>query len=327
MHNCGRTKNRFVFTLLAAMTFTGIHAQTSSTPTEPIYSGTVTSMSFKDAKQPSSLKTRAEDIVWKRDVYRIVDLTVGNNAALYYPIEATAEKKNLFSSIFEALAQNKVKAYEYQDGRETFTDAYAIKFKDLLKRFDIPFIEKTDSRRPGTTIFDIEGVDIPSSEVVTYYVKEMVYLDARTSTLQTKTIALCPVLVRFDDNEGTRKFPMFWIPIEAVKDYLSTQAVAVDSTNSAERYTLYDYFNLRRYTGDIYKVSSPKNQTIFEYCSTPEAIKAEQERLEKELQHVENALWEPNEKDVKEARDKVSLDKKESGKKTKNAKTANQSTI
>jgi len=327
MHNSGRNNRILALTFFTAMTITGLHAQTSSTPTETVYSGTVTSMSFKDAKQPTPLKTRAEDIVWKRDVYRIVDLTVGNNAALYYPVEATVEKKNLFSSLFEAIAQNKVKAYEYQDGRETFTDAYAIKFKDVLKRFDIPFKERTDARRPGTTIFDIEGIDIPTSEVVTYYVKEAVYLDARTSTIQTKTIALCPVLVRFDENEGTRKFPMFWIPIEAVKDYLSSQAIAVDSMNSAERYTLYDYFNLRRYTGDIYKVSNPKNQTIYEYCSTPEAIKAEQIKLEKELKEVGNALWEPNEKDLKEARDKIALDKKETGKKTKSAKTAKQSTI
>jgi len=326
MHNSGRNYRILAFTLFTAMTLSSVRAQNTNKTTETVYSGTVTSMSFKDVKQPDPLKTRAEDIVWKRDVYRIVDLTVGNNAVLYYPVEATAEKKNLFSSLFEAIAQNKVKAYEYQDGREIFTDAYAIKFKDLLKRFDIPFKERTDPKRPGTTIFDIEGVDIPTSEVVTYYVKETVYLDARTSTVQTKTIALCPVLVRFDDNEGTRKFPMFWIPIEAVKDYLSTQSVAADSMNSAERYTLYDYFNLRRYTGDIYKVSNPKNQTIFEYCSTPEAIKAEQERLEKELKEVGNALWEPNEKDLKEAKDNVALDKKDTGKKIKNAKTARQST-
>jgi gliding motility associated protien GldN len=313
MYNSGRNNRILALMLLAATSFSGLMAQA----TESTYSGTVTGMSFIDAKQPAPLKTRAEDIAWKRDVYRIVDLTLGENAALYYPIEATAEKKNLFSSLFEALAQNKVKAYEYLDGREVFTDTYAIKFKDLLKRFDIPFKEKTDARRPGVSIFDIEGVDIPTSEVVTFYVKETVFLDARTSTIRTKTIALCPVLVRFDENEGTRKFPMFWIPMEAVKDFLSTQAIAPDSLNSAERYTLYDYFNLRRYKGDIYKVSSPKNQTIYEYCTTPEEIKAEQVRLEKELGMVENALWEPNEKEVKEARDKVALETKETGKKKK----------
>lgn len=323
MYNSGRNNRILALMLLAATTFSGLMAQT----TETTYSGTVTGMSFSDAKQPAPLKTRAEDIAWKRDVYRIVDLTVGDNAALYYPIDATAEKKNLFSSLFEALAQNKVKAYEYLDGREVFTDSYAIKFKDLLKRFDIPFKEKTDARRPGVSIFDIEGVDIPTSEVVMFYVKETVFLDARTSTIRTKTIALCPVLVRFDENEGTRKFPMFWIPMEAVKDYLSTQAIAPDSLNSAERYTLYDYFNLRRYKGEIYKVSSPKNQTIYEYCTTPEEIKAEQVRLEKELGKVENALWEPNEKDVKEAKDKAALDKKETGKKNKRTKTTVQSTI
>lgn len=309
--------------LLTAITLPGMMAQTAGTS----YSGTVSGMSFSEAKKPASLQTRAEDIIWKRDVYRIVDLTVGANASLYHPAEATTDKKNLFTSLFDALAQNKVKAYEYLDGREVFTDEHAIKFVDILKRFDIPYVEKKDARRPENVTYDIERVDVPSSEVVMYYVKETVYLDARTSTLRTKAIALCPLLVRFDDYEGSRRYPMFWIPLEAVGDFLTTQSIAPDSLNSAERYSLYDYFNLRLYKGDIYKVSNPKNQTIYDYCTTPEEIMAEQERLEKELGKLENALWEPNEKDVKAERDKTAQEKRNTEKKKKSTNPAPSSTI
>ncbi|NLT02986.1 MAG: gliding motility protein GldN [Bacteroidales bacterium] len=312
MHTFGNPI-RLVLTLAICFSLSHVHAQTNAaqqartaaqTSAPQTYSGTVTGLSLKNAKQPEPMKTRAEDIVWKRDVYRIVDLSLSENASLYYPVEATAERKNLFSAIFEAIAQNQVKAYEYLDGRELFTEAYVIKFRDLLKRFDIPFKEKTDPRRPNTPIFDIDAIDIPTSEVLLYYVKEVVYLDQRNSNIQTRTVALCPVLVRSDDYEGTRRFPMFWVPIEALKDYLSGQAVAADSLNSVERITMYDYFNLRRYKGEIYKVSNLKNQSIYDYCKTPEEIKAEQERLEKSLQGLGDSLWEPDEKTLKEARDK-----------------------
>lgn len=325
MHTLGYPL-RLILTLAFCLSLSHLHAQTNATPqagtstrsgatsqaatASQAYSGTVTGLSFKNAKQPEPLKTRAEDIVWKRDVYRIVDVSVSENASLYYPVEPTAERKNLFSALFEAIAQNQVKAYEYLDGRELFTDAYAIKFKDLLKRFDIPYKEKTDPRQPNTPVFDIDAIDIPTSEVLLYYVKEVVYLDQRNSSVQTRTVALCPVLVRSDDYEGTRRFPMFWVPIEALKNYLSGQSVAADSLNSVERITLYDYFNQRRYKGEIYKVSNLKNQSIYDYCKTPEAIKAEQERLEKSLQGLGDALWEPDEKTLKEARDKDTVERR-----------------
>lgn len=312
MHTFGNPI-RFVLTLALCLGLSHVHAQTNAAqqartaaqPSAPqTYSGTVTGLSLKNAKQPEPLKTRAEDIVWKRDVYRLIDLSVSENAPLYYPIETTGDRKNLFSIIFEAFAQNKVVAYEYIDGREIFTEAHALKFKDVLKRFDIPFKEKADPRRPNTPIFEIDPSDNPTSEVLRFYVKEVVYLDQRSSRIQTRPVALCPLLVQADDYEGTRTFPMFWIPIESLRNQLSEQAIAADSLNSVERITMYDYFNLRKYKGEIFKVSNLKNQSIFDYCKTPEALDAERERLEQSLQGLGDSLWEPDEKTLKEARDK-----------------------
>lgn len=330
MHTPGNSI-RFFLALACCFGLNAVLAQTGTAPTpskapqtavsSPSYSGTVSGLSLKNARQPEPIKTRAEDIAWKRDVYRIVDLSETANASLYYPVEATSDRKNLFSTLFEAIAQHQVKAYEYLDGREVFTDDYAIKFKDLLRRFDIPFREKTDPRQPNTTLYDIDAIDIPTSEVLLYYVKEIVYLDQRNSQIQTRPVALCPVLVRSDDYEGTRRFPMFWVPIEAVKHYLSGQAIAADSLNSVERITFYDYFSQRRYKGDIYKVSNLKNQSIYDYCTTPEEIKAEQERLEKALKGLGDSLWEPDEKTLKATRDQEERDRRQEQRKKPAEKT------
>lgn len=290
--------------LFAFLSISGLYGQNKQSANFN-YSGTVTGLSFKRSLQPEPGKVRGEDIIWKRDVYRILDLNVSENAPLYYPTEASADKKNLFSTIFEAIANNNLTAYEYLDGREVFTDQYAIKFKDLLKRFEIPFKEKSDPKRPNVTIFDIDAVDIPTSEVTLFYVKEVMYLDQRTSSMQLKTTAICPVLVRTDDMGETRRLPMFWVPFESLMPFLSGQSIAADSLNSAERISLYDYFNQHRYKGTIYKVSNLKNQNIWDYCKTPEAVKAEQDRLENELKNIGNSLWEPNQRDVLEAKEKA----------------------
>ena len=262
--------------------------------------GSISEVSLKKSKIPESQPIRGEDILWQRDVYRMVDLTVGQNAALLYPVEPTGSRMNLFSMMFDVVANGKLTTYEYLDGREIFTDLYAIKFKDLLKRFEIPFREKNDPKKPNATIFEIDAVDIPSSEVTLFYLKEIWYLDQRNSSIKVKTMALCPVLIRTDEMGETRRHPMFWIPFETLKPYLSQLPIAADSLNSATRISVYDFFNQRRYQGDIYKVSNLKNQTIWDYCKTPEEIKIEQIRLEKELKDINNSLWDPSQKLLRE---------------------------
>jgi gliding motility associated protien GldN len=293
MHSFGN-KTRFTTMLLCICTFTAtsLLAQTKQTASNTTYSGTVTELSFKNVHQPTAQTTRPEDVVWKRDVYRILDLNNIQNAPLYYPVEASADKRNLFSTIFDAVSKNNLKAYTFMDDREVFTEEFAVKFKDVLKRFDIPYVEKSDPKQANSTIFEVNPVDIPSREVTLFYLKEITYLDQRTSSIKTKAVAICPVRVSTDDYEGIRRTPFFWIPIESLKPLLSAQGLAADSLNSAERITMYDYFNQRRYKGDIYKVSNLKNQNIYDYCKTPEAIKAEQERLEKELSMRSKAIWE-----------------------------------
>jgi gliding motility associated protien GldN len=253
-------------------------------------------VSLKKNKVAEPQQVRSEDIVWKRDIYRIVNLKNGQNGVLYYPVEPIGDQMNLFSMLFDLIANKKIAAYEYLDGREIFTDQYVIKFKDLLKRFDIPYKEKNDPKKANSIIYEIEGSDIPSAEVTAFYLKEIWFIDQRSSSIKVKTVALCPILTREDEVGESRTYPMFWIPFETLRPYLSQMQISADSLNSAKNRSLYDFFNQRRYKGEIYKISNLKNQNIREYCKTPEAIKAEQDRLEEELKNIGSSFWEPSQK-------------------------------
>ena len=46
-----------------------------------------------------------EDVVWRRDIYREINLEDDANAGLYYPVEPQGKQLNLFTYIFK-LAQN-----------------------------------------------------------------------------------------------------------------------------------------------------------------------------------------------------------------------------
>ena len=38
-----------------------------------------------------------DDVVWKRDIYRQLDLTKDKNAPMYYPVEPMGKQVNLFT--------------------------------------------------------------------------------------------------------------------------------------------------------------------------------------------------------------------------------------
>ena len=49
-----------------------------------------------------------EDVVWKRDVYRTLDLTKDANAPLYYPVEPRGRQVNLFTYVFHLMLSGRV---------------------------------------------------------------------------------------------------------------------------------------------------------------------------------------------------------------------------
>jgi gliding motility associated protien GldN len=307
--------------LLSGITGEAVAQSVQSKPTSSTENpGSFPEVSFQKSKIAESQETRGEDVLWKRDVYRMVDLTSGINGAFYYPIEPTPERKNLFCTIFDQIANGKLTAYEFLDGREIFNETYTLKFKDMLKRFEIPYKEKINPKKANSSLYEIDAVDIPSAEVTLFYIKETYYLDQRNSSMHVKTMAICPVLIRTDEVGEVRKYPMFWIPFEKLKVFLSQIPMAADTINTASRMNAYDFFNEHRYTGDIYKVSNLKNQTLWDYCKTPDEIKVEQNRLEKELENMNDKLWEPSQREIKEAEEAIQKEKQIAAKNKEKAK-------
>ena len=73
-----------------------------------------------------------EDVVWRRDIYRELNLMDDANAGLYYPTEPVGSQMNLFCYIFKLMmmgpSNGGISAYEYRmDGNEVFTDSARIK--------------------------------------------------------------------------------------------------------------------------------------------------------------------------------------------------------
>lgn len=268
-----------------------------------------TSLSERAKAQYTAQMPAPTDVVWKRDIYRTLDLTKEKNAALYYPVEPLGDRVNLFTLFIHLVASGKVPAYEYRsDGNELFTPENRYRVFDMLDKFYI-YYETKDS-----VSFTLHNSDIPSGEVLSYFIKESSFYDQRTATYSTRVTAICPVLHRSGDlgNEVT-KYPMFWLNYDDVSPYLGMTPLMTSSYNNVSNMSIDDYFVRSLYEGEIYKTANLQNRLLAQYCPNDTAMKAEQQRIEKELVTFENRLWGIEEPDTTA---NAAIDEETAGKKS-----------
>lgn len=226
------------------------------------------------------------EVVWKRDIYRTLDLKKEKNASLYYPVEPQGENMNLFTYLFKLFINNQIPAYKYNfDGDESFVADNKENVKELLDNFGIYYEEKN-----GTIV--VEQSDIPSAQVLSYYIKESNYYDQRTGTYNQRITALCPVLHKAGDfTSEVIKYPMFWLNFDEISPLLTQQKIMSSSYNNVSTMTLSDYFAKNCYEGEIYKTVNLRNLSINQYCKDDSAVKKEQKNIEKQLKDFRENLW------------------------------------
>jgi gliding motility associated protien GldN len=265
-----------------------------------------------------------EDVVWRRDIYREIDLSKDANGGLYYPVEPMDREVNLFTYIFKLALNNYIPVYEYRlDGNESFSDSARVQMKTVLDNYHIFYEEKDGKLR-------VENSDIPSAEVKLYYLKESAYYDQANSSFHRKVLSLCPVMLREDDFGGeASKYPLFWVKYSDLEPFLSRQTVMTSNLNNAATMSMDDYFTLNRYEGTIYKTNNMLGKTLAQICEGDTTkLTAEQKRIEAELKAFEENIF--GDKHRKDSLDSIAkLDPRElkAARKAKSKGTARSSSV
>ena len=253
----------------------------------------------------------AEDVVWRRDVYRELDLSNDANAGLYYPTEPVGTQMNLFTYLFKLIMAGPrhggIAAYSYDvnSGNERFDESLRIQPLKFLDDYHI-FYERGDRG------VHIDDSDIPSAEVKGYFIKESAYFDQVSATFHTKVQAICPVMYREDDfGDGVTKYPLFWVKYDDLAPFLSKQTIMTSNLNNAATMSLDDYFTTNAYRGKIYKTTNMLGKTLAQVAGGDTAkLSREQSRIEKEIERFEQNVW--GDKARKDSIDSIAkLDKKE----------------
>jgi gliding motility associated protien GldN len=230
-----------------------------------------------------------EDVVWRRDIYREINLNDEANSGLYYPVQPQGKQMNLFTYIFKLAQNGYIPVYEYSvanDGNDDFSDASKVELKTVLDNYHI-FYEEVDGK------LKIDNSDIPSQEVMKYFLKESAYYDQGNTTFHIKVLALCPVMMRDDDFGGeSAQYPLFWVKYSDLEPYLSRQTIMISDVNNAAVMSMDDYFTLNKYQGKIYKTNNMLGKTLAQIAGGDTAkYTKEQQRIEAELEAFKNNIF------------------------------------
>ncbi len=237
---------------------------------------------------------RKEDgfMPWQHVVYRELDMENPINASLYYPEEPMDGLTNLFRVILDGICTNRLKGYEYLDGREIFNEKYEVNPRDILDKFQVLYQEKPAVGQNGKPTYLVEEMDVPCNEVLSYFIKERWEFNQKTSKYGPRILAICPVLHRAGDFGGDLvKYPMFWLNYEDLRPLLREHLIMSDGMNNTPRFTMEEFFTLEQYKGDIYKVQNTRGLSLMQQYPDPDTLKLMRAKIEAELRGFGDSIW------------------------------------
>ena len=211
---------------------------------------------------------QSQDKAWSRTVFREVNLKDYPNTAVL-----GIRCQGITKAIFEA-AEKGAPVYKYD-----------------MNGYDILDGESQSSIEKILADFHFTLQEIPYTDITTLYIMEQTAYNAYNSSFTTEVIAICPVMLTQDDfGVGVTKYPICWVRLQDARQQLS-RLITTPANNQQYYLSAYEWLALQQYQGSIYKIQNNAGIALPQYCSTPEMISAEQQRIESGLQTVKKLTY------------------------------------
>lgn len=276
--------NKIVFVLMMlGMAVSYVHAQNSKAFFESIIKN-------EDSRQKAPIAlphVEPADVIWSKTIWRELVLREKMNLPLYYPTTPIDGRMSLIQVMLQGIEKSFKTAYDDDELQSPIT------FAEIKGKFDAE-AEVFMKRNPETGQLDsvVVAGEMHTEEVKRLQVKELWYFNKRTSRLEVRIIALCPIReYTKDDVEGILKRELFWIDYGEFRDLFCKQQV-YNFQNDAQRLTFDDIFLKRYFSSRIIKETNPyDNRAIQTYAAGIDAV-LESDRIKNEIFEYEQDLWE-----------------------------------
>ncbi|MDL2231711.1 gliding motility protein GldN [Porphyromonadaceae bacterium OttesenSCG-928-L07] len=227
------------------------------------------------------------DVLWAKTIWRELILREKMNLPLYYPTKPTDGRMSLVDVLLRGIERSYKTAYDDDELKTPIT------FDEIKERFDAvgDTITRLNNETGERESIIVSG-EMNSDEVKRILIKELWYFNKKSSQLECRIIAICPVReFTKDDYDGIMRRRLFWVDYGEFRD-LFTKQKAFNYENDGIQLTLDDLFLKRFFSSRIYQESNVyDNRSISSYAVGMDAV-LESDRIKNEIFNLEQDLWE-----------------------------------
>lgn len=239
---------------------------------------------------------READVMWAKDIYRIIDLKQRQNLPLYYPTKPINDRFNLVQLILWGIDNEGIRAFSTEDQNNEFT--IPLERTKIDEAFDAGIDTiKTPDVATGMMVSTIVKNDRKTDEVKQVMVKEKWFFDRNHSVMNVRIVGICPIRVynRLDDQglptDVILRERTFWVYYPEIRPLLARHEI-FNENNDAQRISFDDYFMQRRFSSYIMAESNVyENRWINQYTVGIDVL-LESDRIKEWLTNTEHDLWE-----------------------------------
>lgn len=229
---------------------------------------------------------READVMWAKDVWRIIDLRQRMNYPLRYPeFEPIEHRYSLYLLLMEGIWEGSITPYKYSDNWNNPFQERTTK-EQLIEDLGIFFIYNADSSQ-------IISKDFKGTSIKQFYVREKWYFDKKHSEMRVRIVALAPVMYKPDiaSAGGYKRTIPYFVYFPECRKMFATHSI-FNPNNDAQSISFDDLFMQRRFASTIAGESNVHaNRQIIDFMSGQDAL-MEAESIKNDIFIQEHDLWE-----------------------------------
>lgn len=232
---------------------------------------------------------RENDIMWKKRVWREIDIREKQNMAFRYPGDDYTGGGYFIEIILDAVKKGKIKAYSNVDDR--FTNALT---KDQILEMMIGQPDTNEVIDPvsGEMKVIITRREFNPDLITKYRIKEDWVFDRNLGRMVVRIVGIAPIKDIIDENTGLFRASqaVFWLHYEEIRPMLAQYEV-FNPENDVARMTWDDYFEGRYFSSKIIKTSNPFDLSYSNRRMSPLEALYEGKKAEEMLFNKEHDMW------------------------------------
>ncbi|MBQ2321173.1 MAG: gliding motility protein GldN [Bacteroidales bacterium] len=258
-----------------------------------VVDGIVAKQHIKFKRNLKPHHVREASVLWSKTIWRMIDLREKQNLYLYYPTNsAVDDRRSLIRTLLDAISSGELDAYSPNTDNEFEAK---LPLTDIYEKLGITYSDSIVSVDPETGesvtkyIYDMKNA--PVDLVKKVLVKEVWFFDSRYTRLEVRILGLCPIAIIMNE-DGTRldQVQLFWVYYPAAERFLAKQE-AYSAFNDAQRGSIHDMLQGRKFGSYIFKESNVYNNRIITSYAKGMASNIEAQRIENSIFQKEHDMW------------------------------------